>query len=333
MKIQLLISAQDQDYCQHLSQMLAQEQADTFEVSICFTREKLPGILAGHRYDVGLFDAAMLEQCDVDKVTLPLVLWDEGVKLEDEQDGVGVVRKYQRVSHLAGEIMERYAKVSGSNRLPDSGWTRVCAVWSPAGGTGKTTVALAYAARRVAEGKKVVYLDLESFSSTSTYFSQDGKSISEAFEKLGGNLELMLRSMRQKDTGSGIHYFCGPSNYDDIHILTYENMEELIVAAGQGMDEVVLDLSSVCDERCRKLLSMVDRVLLVTDGSQRSGAKLQQFTSQSNLFEQIKEKTTLVCNMGAQATLPVEHTVRLDYVRSDNPTSVYKSLSAQDFYA
>lgn len=327
MKIQLLIASEDREYCQHLSQVLAQDLEDTFDVSICSSREKLPE----HHYDVGLFSPGMSEICDLSKVDLALLLWDEAERMDAGNDSLEALRKYQRISHLAGAVMERYAKVAGRKRLPDSARARVCAVWSPIGGSGKTTVALAYAAQQVAVGKKVVYLDLEPFSSVSSYFAKEGKSISEAFEHLGGNLELLLQSIRQTDSGSGIHYFCGPSNYDDMNILTYGDLEELITAAGHGMDEVVLDLSSTCDERCKSLLNMADQVLLVADRSKRGSEKLQQFVSQSNLFEQLRDKLTLVCNMGAQLTLPVERMIRLDYIPSENPVSVYKSLSAQDF--
>lgn len=330
MRIQLLIASEDKDYCQHLSRVLAERYADTFEVSICSTHDKLAATLTGHRYDVALLSVQMAQDAKLDKVTLPLLLWDDAAAEWNGQE-LANVRKYQRISHLTGDVLGRYAKVAGRKNLPDSDRVRICAVWSPAGGTGKTTTALAYAAQQVAAGRKTVYLDLEYFSSTSVYFPADGKSISEAFENLDGNLELMLQSIRCQDAGSGIYYFCAPNNYDDMNILTPENIEELVLAAGRGVDEVVLDLSSVCDERCHHIMNLADRILLVTDSTPRSLTKLQQFQSQSNLFEQLRDKITLVCNMGAQATAPVARTVTLPSLRADNPTSVYKSLSAHKF--
>lgn len=330
MKIQLLIASEDKDYCQHLSRVLAERYTDTFEVSLCSTLDKLSATLAGHRYDVALLSPQMARNVKLERVTLPLLLWDD-VTAEWDDGELANVRKYQRISHLTEDVLGRYAKVASRKDLPDSGQVQICAVWSPAGGTGKTTTALAYAAQQVAAGRKTVYLNLEYFSSVSVYFPSGGKSISEAFENLGSNLELLLQSIRRQDAGSGIYYFCAPSNYDDMNILTRENIEELVLAAGHGVDEVVLDLSSVCDERCQRIMELANRILLVTDNTPRSLTKLQQFQNQSNLFEQLRNKITLVCNMGAQATAPVPHTITLPSLRADNPTSVYKSLSAHKF--
>lgn len=331
MKIQLLIASEDKDYCQHLSRVLAEQYTDTFEVSICSTQDKLAATLSGHRYDVALISPQMARNAKLERVALSFLLWDDSTAGEWDSGGLDSVRKYQRISHLTGDVLGRYAKVAGHKNLPDSDRVRICAVWSPAGGTGKTTTALAYAAQQVAVGRKTVYLNLEYFSSSPVYFPEDGKSISEAFENLGGNLELLLQSIRRQDAGSGIYYFCAPRNYDDMNILTWENVEELILAAGHGVDEVVLDLSSVCNERCQRIMEMADRILLVTDSTPRSLAKLHQFQSQSNLFESLREKITLVCNMGAQATAPVPYTITLPSLRADSPISVYKSLSAHSF--
>lgn len=331
MKIQFLIASEDMEYCQHLRRVLAERYADTFEISVCSTRDKLDSTLKEHRFDVALLSGQMAQGAVLENIVLPLLLRDTAVESGDGE-GLDSVRKYQRISRLTEDVLGRYAKAAGRKNQPEGDRVRICAVWSPAGGVGKTTVALAYAAQQVAAGRKAVYLNLEYFSSISVYFAEDGKSISEAFENLDSNLELLLQSIRRQDVGSGMYYFCGPRNYDDMNILTRENIEELVLAAGYGTDEVVLDLSSVCDERCQCVMALADRILLVTDSTPRSLAKLRQFQNQNNLFDQIREKTTLICNMGAQVVAPVSHTVMLPSLRADNPISIYKNLSAYKFY-
>lgn len=332
MRIKLLVASEDKDYCNRLSFTLSQNYADTFDISVCTEKESLTHTLADHDYDVGLFSVEMMSECNIKRILLSLVLWDSEYCTDaDQYDSAALVRKYQRISHLASDVLQKFSAVSEKKSGLNDARAQICAVWSPAGGTGKTTVALAYAVHTISHGKKVLYLDMEAFSSVPVYFDNDGKSISEAFEQLGGNIELRLQGIRQLDSRSGIHYYCGPINYEDMYILTRENIAELIDAAASGMDAVVVDLSAAFDEKCKDILLLADRVLLVADGCASSIEKIQQFCNQSSLFEQIKEKTILVCNKGGRLTLPVSKTVQLDYVRSGNPSSVYKTLSAADF--
>ncbi|WP_195986090.1 hypothetical protein [Clostridium sp. D33t1_170424_F3] len=331
MKIQLLIATQDTDYSDHLSAVLLDKYAKSFEVSTCSSAARLSEMLSAHRYDAALLDPELAAEKPLKEVALPLLLWDEITGAGAQTESFGAVRKYQRVSAIVEDVLGKYAGISGKKEFPESGSAHVAAVWSPAGGTGKTTVALAYAAQCVANGKQTVYLDLEYFSSVPVYFSNDGKSISEAFGKQGGNLVLLLQSIRRQDDGSGIFYFCRPNNYDDMNVLSVRDVQELVAAAASGADEVVLDLSAACDERCRSLLKLADTVLAVVDGSQKCRVKWEQFCSQHDLFEQIRPKCILVGNMGAQAGAAVERSVTLPYVPSDNPVSIYKSLSAVNF--
>ena len=46
---------------------------------------------------------------------------------------------------------------------------------------------MAYAAKRASETDRVIYLNLEHFSSTESYFKDEAKSISALFEGLGSN--------------------------------------------------------------------------------------------------------------------------------------------------
>lgn len=331
MKIQLMIATEDVDYAEHLSRILLDRNGDSFEVSLCSSPEHFEEMLKRQHYDAILMSPEMALAGDLQNVGLPLVLWDETERTDPTAGHWDVVRKYQRISTLAGEVLEKYSAVAGKRRTPDMLRAKITVVWSPAGGTGKTTVALAYAARQVADGKAVTYLNLENFSSIPVYFANDGKSISQAFEKLDRNLELLLQSIRRQDTGSGIFYFCAPSNYDDINILTSENLRELIAAAGQGMDEIVLDLSSICDARTRFLFEEADTLLTVVDGSRRSVAKWEQFKTQHDIFARTREKMVLVCNMGATISPDNLRCLTLPYVRSDSPVSVYKNLSAANF--
>ncbi|MCL2201722.1 MAG: hypothetical protein FWB75_07130, partial [Oscillospiraceae bacterium] len=196
---------------------------------------------------------------------------------------------------------------------------------------GKTTVALSYAAQKVAEGKQVLYLNLESFSSVPAYFAQTGKSISAVFEMLensDGNVKMLIRGICQQDSGVGMAYFCRPENFDDMYALSAENIAELTSVCAGVTEELVIDMSCVCDRRTRKVFELADKVLLVTDPTATAQVKLSQFSTQHTVFESIKDKVVLVANKGAELGCEIAQAVwKLPFVQSANHTAVYKALS------
>ena len=331
MKIQLIIGSDDVDYLEHLSRVLAGRYADTFEVNTCSLPEKLGEIAQRGRFDVALLSPSMLEHAPTQMARLTLVLWEDGQGTA--LPGQILLRKYQRISSLVGDILQQYAQVSSQALGLTAEDVVVTAVWSPSGGSGKTTVALAYAAQKVSENKKTVYFDLEPFSSTPVYFPTSGKSLSTVFEQLDCNVELLLQSIRQKDDASGIFYFCRPDNYDDIRTLSAEDLMTLVDAGSKGVQELVLDLGSGYDLKTRALLERADQVLLVSEPSRTSQGKLEQFCAQNDLYERIKEKTVLVLNRArGSGAVRDRQVVVLPPVQSEDPVVVYKTLSGGYFH-
>ena len=335
MKTQLLIATSDCDYADHLSAVLAENHTDAIDVAVCSEAAHLQGQLAARKYDIALFEASMVGAVELHSIRLPLLLWSEDEDTTDMAVAYGKVRKYRRISSMVSEILELYAKGQASDSSPNTKRARITAVWSPMGGVGKTTVSLAYAASKAAEGKQSTYLDMEPFSSIRTYFGETGRSISSVFEMLEigeGNIKMLLRSIRQQDGGSDITYFCRPENFDDMNILNTENISALIGACSEVTDELIVDLSCVCDERTRKIFELADRVLLVTDGTSTANTKYAQFAIQNSVFQRIKGKAILVANKGAAVgEALVDEVIYLPLVQSDDSVAVFKSLSAAGF--
>jgi Mrp family chromosome partitioning ATPase len=337
MRVKLLIATGDSDYAGHLSENISELHADAIDVSVCQTPERLREMLAAQRFDAALIEAPFIEHADLKSIRLPLQLWSDDEESEGAPSTLKKMRKYQRISTIVTNVLEHYAKVAGDGRGTGCEKAHTTAVWSPAGGVGKTTVALAYAARKAAEGKQVLYLNLEPFSSIPAYFSETGKSISTVFEMLDGhegNIKMLIRGIRQQDSGAGFSYLCRPDNFDDMYILSAENISMLIESCAEVSDELVIDMSCVCDMRTRRVFDLADRVLLVTDQTSTAEIKLSQFTSQHNVFERIMEKSVLIANKGAASgDPPVEKAIRLPLVQSANAPDVYRALSENSFEA
>lgn len=330
MKIKLLIASGDSDYAEHLSRVLADKYADAFEVSVCTTAERLRELLAAGKFDAALLEPDLMDSVHADAVRLPFVLGNESAA--GNYSGIKSIRKHQRISSITGTVLENYAELGSNAGGLGTGRAHITAVWSPCGGVGKTSVALAYAARKVAGGKKATYLNLENFSSVPAFFPEKGKSISTVFEKLETDVPMLLMGIRQQDSGSGITYFCGPDNYDDMNILTGEDLSVLIRSGAAHADELVVDLSSQCDQRVWTVFDLADTILLVCDASATSQTKLRQFMTQHNISQRIQQKSVLVGNKGAKnSEAGIHRAVYLPFVQTGDAISVYKTLSGNAF--
>ena len=264
----------------------------------------------------------------IQNVALSLILWDGTSSLNEPICTTKVIQKYQRISEIVSKMLEYYSEVSSKTGAFKKSKGKTTVVWSPSGGSGKTTVALAYAANVVSDGKKVIYLNLENFSSTDVYFSQTDKSISSVFSRLGSNIEMLLRSIRQQDGSSGIYYFGQPENYDDINELTEDDLSILVENCADSVDELVIDLSSSCNGRTIKLFEMADSILLVVDSSRVSRVKWGQFTSQNKVYKDIQHKSVMILNRAARMEQSGDiKMILLPVVQSNDPVVVYKTLS------
>lgn len=330
MKIQLIIAVNDRDYVDHLSRELTERYAEVFEITVCTSPDRIGELTGRKRFDAGIFDAELARLAELSSVRLPLMVWD-GVSSASGEAGLELIKKYQRISRISADVLERYSKVAEGSWGIASGRANVTAVWSPSGGSGKTTAALAYCARKASQGLRPVYLDLQPFSASDIYFPSGGKSISALFEQLD-SAELLGQGIRQEDHSSGIFYFGKPDNYDDINILTKDDIEQLITGCARSADELVIDLGSTYDAKTRHILELADCVMVVLDATAGCRAKWQQFAAQHDTFELIKDKTTLVLNRGAAADgSPVAKTVSLPIVQSTDPAIVFKTLSSGYF--
>ena len=331
MRIRLLIAAEDAGYAEELSNALSNLHADMFEVSVCGTTQRLRDLLASHRFDAALLDESLIDGVDLHPIRMPMLLWSEDECIAEPESDLKKIRKYQRISSIAGDVLESYAKVSSDGRGPFSEKARISAFWSPAGGVGTTTAALACAACRASEGKQVLYLNLESFSSTPLYFPEKGKSISTAFEMLDnreGNLKMFIRGIRRHDSDSGIAYFSHPENFDDMNILSVDDAAALITACCGITDELVIDLSCICNKRTWQVFELADSIHLVTDHTKTAQIKLSQFTAQHNVFERIKSKAALVANKGALIDQPLMTVaVSLPFIPLGDEFDLFKTLS------
>ena len=329
MKVKMLIASDDTKYTMKLSEQISKNHSDTLEVATCSNMDELEKAIHFGKGDVALIDHSFIKYIDLIDAILPIMLHSE-TEIDEAPAELLRTQKYRRISALVADILEIYSKVSKTAILGVGKTADITAVWSPAGGVGKTTVALAAAESAIQMGKRVFYLNLEIFSSIPIYFNDARKSISTVFEMLEsdeGNVKMLISAITEEE--NGITYLGMPSNYDDINILTAKNIEDLIITCGALADELIIDLSLPCDSRTTKVFELANKVLLVTDGTATAKAKLSQFVYQNNVFGSITEKITVIANKGTEMDDKTMHSVNsLPHVSVSSETQLYKELAA-----
>jgi len=334
MKMKLLIATGDEAYAKLLSDNISRYHSDIMDVSDCSTWEGFNEAVLTTNFNVALIDATLMEHAPVKQIHLPILLWTENENINEYPEAYERINKHQRVSSIVAKILELYAKVSKNNCEAISKQTNITAVWSPAGGVGKTSVAIAYALSHapqdsMSEKKDVFYLNLEDFSSIPAYFNQKGKGISTVFEMLEspeGNVEMLIKGIKNKE--KNINFLSGPDNYDDMCILSGDNVHELVSNCAKLADELIIDLPCACDPKVRKVFEMCSRIFIVTDGSSAAEFKIMQFMSQNSIYESVKEKITIITNKDSKTVdYNLEAVIALPYVQSGNAFSICTTLS------
>lgn len=324
MKLEMLIANEDIDYTEHLSKTLLENHDDLFDLNICYSHNKLCDI--NKKFDVALVSPSMFNLLTDKKIALTIVLCETN---DDFNEDCIKIQKYQRISKLCQQILAQYSQISTEKKNFSEQKSKVNLFWSPMGGTGKTTIALAYTTQLAAKGKKAVYLNLENFSSLPAFLNIEGESISSAFEGLDNNFNLLLKSIQQKDIETGIYYFNPPKNYDDINILSEDDITKLVDSASKDVDELIIDISSNCNLNTKIFMNLADKIFVILTKNSICTAKYKQFTSQNNVYEDIKDKILIVNNKSSN--VKAETVFSLPNIQADDPKIVYKQLATIAF--
>lgn len=270
-KLNLIIADIDEVYVKGLSRYVNSYHPTAFSVS-CFTRadsfigymERQPSadvLLIGPEF----FD---ISACYTN-IKLRAVL--SGDLLSREYPGFQVIERFCTGEKLLGEVIHLYSKLN----LPDMRLsahlkdTRLVGVYSPAGGTGKTTIAAALAIQCNELGKRSFYLNLESIQSTGVFFNTNSKrNLSYVFYYLkekSNNLAFRMEGIKSSDTHTGVEYFSPPESPLEYEEIDTAELEQLVRGLkGMGFyDYIIIDMSCAFDMKNSKIMSLCDHVLLL----------------------------------------------------------------------
>lgn len=223
-------------------------------------------------------------------------------------DGFQVVKKYQRMETLLNTILLKYAQDTGTlEAVRGNSHTKLAAFYSPAGGTGKTTLSLAMAAASVKAGLRTLYLNLEEIDSVNNILGRTPGRLSDVFFSLQARhattmqVGIKIKECAGLEPTAGFDYISGVESISEYEEISSENMKLLLETIRElsNYELVVLDLSSAFTNKSRQVLEASDVVFMPVTETEGSIGKLQRFLEEANLhqkYDSIFDKTRLILN-------------------------------------
>ncbi len=291
-RLSIVIADYDAEYVQNLEKYLITNHPKRFEISSFSAVEPLNAFLGElHKTDILLVNGQMYKEViKTESWEIVLILSENEEMI---QDGIEAVYKYQHIDKVVSEVI-RFYTLRSKNDCPISGneGTHIISVVSPAGGTGKSTIAAGCSIMSAGRGLRPFYLNLEDIPSTEVFFHGDSKqSFSNVIYQLkgsSGSIWLKLEAARCIDNRTGVHFFRPPESILEMNELNEEDISRLILEfkKSSAYNAVFIDLPSGLNERNSSVLKYSDTILLVLSQDVRLQNNTDKFYKALELFEQ-----------------------------------------------
>lgn len=320
---QLIIASSYKTYTTRLVKYLNQKYPDQYEIEIISDLVKLKERIQKQGVEILLMETSFYEEISNFKmVKLPILLEEapeEELKLKKVK---WHLPKYTRMSQMVAYIEAQYEEVERTKPL-------VYRFYSPTGGTGNTTMALAAALTYLQAGRKVLYFSLEAWDSTALFLKEGGQGLTEK----DGLTELEKSWYKHLYQESSTHmlYWKREESSEP-----YENIDQLSDMIEWIIDQeiaqvVILDLGQSKEWLKEKALKHLDYLVLTLDQKKTTSYKMEQVLERLKALKIEEKKIKLILNQVSITTLvePIEVIGTIDKGQADEPIAISEQIAAQ----
>lgn len=281
MKIKIAILDSDTVYLQRLVNTFYSKYPNKLEI-YSFT-ELDTAVNALTELNPSVFLANQTFEMDLNKIpstcAFAYLLNSPGI---NEFNGKAALCKFQKLEQIYKQILNLYSSIAGNTsnkpKISDRK-SKIITFVSPSGGVGSSSMAAACAMHFAAQSHKVLYFNLELYSSTDVIFAADGQfcmsDVIFALKNKKVNLSIKLESYVKRDK-SGVYFFSQPKLALDMLELQWEDTERLLseLISSAEYEYIIVDADFGLSPDKLKLYSESDAIVLVSDGSEISNLKL-----------------------------------------------------------
>lgn len=290
MKIKLAILEKDTGYLHRVVNTFTNKFAEKFELYSFTDLEAAMNGLEASGIEIFLANEAF--EIDVDRIPgrcgFAYLVESNDI---DSINGHAAIGKYQKTEQLHNQIMNLYLDQTKKMITMKSKGEK-CSVFifaSAVGGIGNTTMAAACAMHYAAQGKEVLYLNLERFGVTSHIFQGDGQNdlhdVIYAVKSRRMNLGLKLQNYARRSP-RGVSFYAQPKLALDRHELNGEEIMLLVHELKQTgkFDYIVIDIEFGLDRDTMSLFKYAQSVVMVSDGSVCANEKTKRAYEALNIL-------------------------------------------------
>lgn len=331
MSMNLIIADTDQEYVKRLKDYILNKYQDQYTIELIYDKYQLKDKIKQEKYHVLLLTPNLYDpDMNIKNIGLPIILVDEEASLPYPDKFKKSINKYTRITSLMQYVDEEYKEMERNRPI-------VYGVYSPAGGVGKTTIALSTAIAYAQAGKKVLYFNLEDLDSTPMFFDKaEVLSPAESILNLAkDSYEQMLAKRIGQDRRTGVMYFTREIQTLDPYAISAEevgHMIETLIESGM-INIVVMDLSTSLNFVNRQAFEMADYLMVVINQSTQSAYKTNCFMGQEEVVNPLREKIKFVINQGKELSITqnVEVIARIDKLYATNPLGLCEYIAQNHF--
>lgn len=320
MKIKLAILEKDQSYLNRIVTAFNTKYADKFEIYSFTDLTIAISTLESARIDV----LVASDVFEIDCASIPkrcgfaYFVDSADVDTVNEQRAIC---KFQKADLIYKQILSIYSENAGSIsgfKLGDDS-TKVIAFISASGGVGSSTMAAACATHFATQGKKTLYLNLEKFGSSDSFFSAEGQfdmsDIIFALKTKKTNLSMKLESCVKQDL-NGVYFYSQSKIALDMLELNADEIIRLLSEAklSGAYSYIVLDIDFGMDKESLCILRQTQSIVLVGDGSEISNLKTARVLQALMTREQNED-------------VPITNRIALAYNKFSNKTGKTVDIS------
>ena len=325
MKIRILMLDSDVKYLNRVTEVFTNKYMDKLEVYSFTHVQKAMDEIQKIRPDV--FIASEDFEIDIENIPtkcgFAYLVSNKGI---EEVYNQRAICKYQKVDLIYKQILQIFADVSSNvtGTKFNEGSTKVITFYGCSGGTGSSSLAVAYSKNMVTKGFKVLYINCEKFGSTEYFFSGTGNQtfsdVLYAIKSKKTNLSIKLESVVRTDA-SGVDYYEASNMAMDTAEIKKEDFITLIntLKTAFDYDFIVLDADLSLEKIFEELNYMAATIVISSDGSEVSNKKMFRLCEYLKIVEQqndekIMAKAKLIYNKFSNKTGKVLENLDITFI-------------------